>query len=332
MNKRLLTLLFVVIAIISAFLVLRGNQKDKFLTEEIYSMNTIANIKIAGKERKEAMDAVIEEINYLNGLFDDFSEASDVSRINKSAGNNFEKVSEDTIDIINKAIDCFKLSDGSFDITIAPVEALWGFKDGNYKVPGEEEIKDALESVGIENIEITDSSVKLKNKGARIDLGGIAKGYTLDKIKEILDKYEVECAIVNLGGNILTYKNPQSGSWKIGIKHPRREGIIGEIEVTGTKFISTSGDYERFFMNGDKRYCHIINPFNGYPSALITSVSVISDSGYIGDALSTAFFVKGQDYAFKIAREVAVEAVVVDSNLEVYATEGIKEYLKLETR
>jgi len=318
--------------VVIAFIQLKPMEKP--ITAELYSMNTIIDVEVYGPDKTKALQSITAKIEQINNLVDDFSKQSDVRKINIDAGLKPVKVDSITIDIISKAIELAKETGGNFDPTIYPLSALWGFKNGNYKVPEKSEINQILKFVNYRDIIINKpkKTVFLENKGEGIDLGGIAKGYTLDKIKEILSQYNVTSALVNMGGNILTYKSPVGGNkfWRIGIKNPRNDGIIGVIRIKGTKFISTSGDYERFFIKNGIRYCHILNPFTGYPARKIVSVTVVSDKGYIGDALSTAFFVKGQEYALENGKKFGVESVGFDNNLNHFLSTGLTNYVIFE--
>ena len=315
---------------ISAFVVIKNRTDSEYLTTEIYSMNTVIQINISGKDKKDATDAVTQEINFLNQKFDDFSPQSDVSKINDNAGKNAVEVDNVTIEIISKALECYKETDGAFNISVAPLSKLWGFKGNELRVPLESEIKQTINLVNINDLIIEGNKVMLRKTGEAIDLGGIAKGYTLDKIKEILPKYNLKSAIINMGGNILTYGISNKGNWLIGIKNPREDGVVGKITIKGSKFISTSGDYEKYFIENGKRYCHIINPSTGLPSDKIVSVTVVSDKGYLGDAFSTAFFVLGKEKSLEFANKSGVEIIGFDKNLNPFFTDGIKNEVNIE--
>ena len=315
---------------ISAFVVIKNRTDSEYLTTEIYSMNTVIQINISGKDKKDATDAVTQEINFLNQKFDDFSPQSDVSKINDNAGKNAVEVDNVTIEIISKSLECYKETDGAFNISVAPLSKLWGFKGNELRVPLESEIKQTINLVNINDLIIEGNKVMLRKTGEAIDLGGIAKGYTLDKIKEILPKYNLKSAIINMGGNILTYGISNKGNWLIGIKNPREDGVVGKITIKGSKFISTSGDYEKYFIENGKRYCHIINPSTGLPSDKIVSVTVVSDKGYLGDAFSTAFFVLGKEKSLELANKSGVEIIGFDKNLNPFFTDGIKNEVNIE--
>ncbi len=319
--------IFVVCLIIFSFI----NKAEKPpATAELYAMDTIVDIKIYGDNKETILKEIIKKIEEINSYVDDFSPNSDIYKINKNSGIKNVTVHSETVAIIEKAMELAHNTNGVFNPLITPLSQIWGFRDKNYRIPSEKEIEDALNLVDYNDVIINKDTVFLKKEGEALDLGGIAKGYTLDCLKEILDKMNGERALINIGGNILLYGTPPGKQWKIGIKNPREDGIIGTLNIEGTKFISTSGDYERFFTKDNKRYCHLINPFNGYPADKIFSVTVVSDKGYYGDALSTAFFIIGKNEALQDVKKFDVDIVVIDSDLNVFCTEELKNSLILE--
>jgi len=328
-SKKIVNIIaYIFVAAILIFVFTKGKPVEKPASSEIYSMNTICDLEVYGKDKEAALQKSVSIINTINSLIDDFSPQSDVYKINENAGIHPVKVSKTTINMLEKAMQIAEQTDGAFDPTIRPLLVIWGFKNKNYRVPSEEEIKAALKLISYQDIVINreNNTVFLKHKGEGIDLGGIAKGYTLDKIKGVLDNFNITSALINMGGNVLTYKNPPDGSvWRIGIKNPRGNGIRGIIEVKGTKFISTSGDYERYFTKNGVRYCHIMDPKTGRPARKIISVTVVSDKGYIGDALSTAFFVKGKEFALQNAIKFNVGVVGFDNKMIPFISDNLKD-------
>ena len=329
-KKNIFTLLgWAFVAFVVAFSLIRKSENTP-ATTELYTMNTIVDLKVYGNNKKNILQEAIKKIEEINKLVDDFSPNSDVYRINENAGIKSITVNPETIDMIKKAIEIAHITNSAFDPAIKPISQIWGFKDKNYRIPSKEEIENTLKLIDYNDIVIDKNSVFLKKKGEAIDLGGIAKGYTLDCVKEVLSKMHAERALINMGGNILLYGTPPNKQWRIGIKNPRGDGIIGTLDVEGNKFISTSGDYERFFIKNGKRYCHIINPNSGYPADKIISITVISDKGYYGDGLSTAFFVMGKDQALNNAKKFNVNIVGINKDLKVFYTDGLKNSLTFE--
>lgn len=264
-------------------------------------MDTYVSIEIQGKEGEKALEACWKKLEDLSIKFDRFNSESEIYKINSNSGN-WVKISNDTLDLLKKAIHFAKVSEGLFDPTIAPIMKIWGFYDKNYKIPNIKEIKDNLKKVDYKKINIEDSKVYI-GKGMELDFGGIAKGYILDKLFEVLRDYKIERAILNLGGQIGVYGKPLEGnSWKIKIRHPRDlDNYIGIVYI-GEGSIATSGDYERYFVKDDKRYCHIMDPRTGYPASEIMSVSVIAKSATEADAMSKVFFILGKN-SLKIWRD-----------------------------
>jgi len=295
-------------------------------------MDTIIKIDIWGINKEKIAYEIEKEINYLASLFDDYNPNSEVSKINENAGIKPIKVSDDTIEILKKAKEMYEKTGGIFNIMIAPVSKLWGFKDESYKVPTLNEIKQALTLTDINDLVINSNEVFLKKKDEAIDLGGIAKGYTLDKIKEIIEKNKPTKVVVNMGGNVYIYNTDPNRIFKVGIKHPRSNGVIAILELKSGNFVATSGDYERFFELDGVRYCHIIDPRNGSPAKALISATAITKQGYVGDAFSTAFFILGKDKALQLALEVDAQAVLIDSSLNIYYSESLAGSIEVENR
>lgn len=296
-NKSIDSLKTLIAFILLGFLIfvfIENRNKNRIFFKNGILMDTFVEIRVEGKEGKKALDACWNRLEELSNKFDKFSKNSEIYSINQNSGK-WVKVSKDTLDLLRKAFYFAKLTDGIFDPTIAPVVRLWGFYDRNYKVPSEKEINENLRKVSYKKVYIKDSAVFIP-KDAEIDLGGIAKGYIIDKLLEILKNYNIERAILNIGGQVGIYGKPlEDNIWKIKIRDPRNlEGYIGTVYLDKIS-IATSGDYERFFVKGNKRYCHIIDPRNGYPADQVMSVSVISESATEADVMSTVFFVLGKE-------------------------------------
>jgi thiamine biosynthesis lipoprotein len=241
-------------------------------------MGTEMAHKAFGRYSVNALQAIEEEAKRLECMLSRFQPGSDVSRINRSAGIKQEKVSPETCEILSRALECSVISQGLFDVTVGPLVDLWDYKHAS-EPPEDSRIKEVLPLVDYNGLKLDAATEKagLKNPGQHIDLGGIGKGFAGDRFMEIFKKYGVTSAFSNIGGNVSTLGNKPDGSpWRVGIRHPRLNGLIGVVEATG-KAVVTSGDYERYFFSKEgRRFHHILNPVTGYPagSGLVSATVV----------------------------------------------------------
>jgi len=282
-------------------------------------MGTLIEITVRAEE-KEAKSAIekafkrIEEIEKILSVYNPSSEVSILNRVGKISP------STELMEVMKEAIYAGDMTEGAFDVTVAPVVSLWGFGPParNPGIPQEKEIKRALELVGYKNIVIDEKNnlIYFKKKGMQINLGGIAKGYAVDKAIEVLKKEGIKKAIVNAGGNLYA----MGTTWRIGIKNPRREGILKIINVKD-RAVSTSGDYERFFIGfyagKKKRFSHIFDPRTGYPAEGCISVTVIAPTGIMSDWLSTGVFVLGPEKGLALLKKLKIKGIIVRPDMEI---------------
>lgn len=299
-------------------------KKSKFLMDTVVTVTAVGDKKVVEK----AIDEVFLEIERLENLMSGFKEGSDVDRINKSAGIGPVKVDRDVINVIAKAKEISEMTGGAFDITIGPLSKLWGFGEKKEYIPQEDDIKKLLPFIDYRQISVDESKseVFLNKNGMMIDLGGIAKGYAADRGVEILKNMGIKAGIVAVSGDIRTFgKRPDGKSWHIGIKHPREsEKALTAIDLEDSS-ISTSGDYERFFIKDRIRYNHILNPKSGYPAGGCQSVTIISKEGILVDALATGVFVMGHEKGMEfIESNKLIEGIIVDSKGEVKVSSGLR--------
>lgn len=237
-------------------------------------------------------------------------------------------VSEDMARLLDFSLEMAEKTDGRFDITIYPLLAAWGFTTQEYHIPNQAELDQLLTLTGYERIKLEENSVVIPD-GTQLDFGAVAKGYTGDHIASLMkEEYGISSALLNLGGNVQTIgRKPDGTPWRIGIRDPYGESMLGTLEVEDAAVI-TSGGYERFFTGEDgKTYWHIIDPATGRPadSGLI-SVTVTGKEGALCDALSTALFVMGVDDAAAYWRtNPGFDMILVTGEDEIYLTEGIAE-------
>lgn len=304
-------------------------QENSPYTVSFFAMDTYMEIRVYGKHGKEAAEAAQAEVLRLDKLLSVSSESGEVAQIN-SLGEG--KVSGDTAALLDMSLELYENTGGVFDITVGPVMELWGFRDGNYRVPSAEKLSQILALVDSGEIDYdsADKTVKL-GEGQKIDFGGIAKGFASDRVAEILRNYGVKSAWISLGGNIQTVGGkPDHSRWRIGIRDPMgsADSYLAIVSVENQAVV-TSGNYERYFIDEEtgKRYHHIIDPSDGWPSDNgLASVTIVSDSGVLADGLSTSLFVlgveKGADYWREHREEF--QAVFVTEEGELYITEGLE--------
>ncbi len=260
-------------------------------------MNTLFEIVLytdlgastAGKTADEAF-AVAEKLEnkYSTTITNSF-----VFQLN--SGSLPRSMDEEETRIIRDSLLFSKKTGGAFDITVFPLVKLWGFINQEYRLPGPASIKQTLPFIGYHSIRLTSNTIKMPSH-TQLDLGGILKGYAVDRMVEFLQNKNIAAGIVNAGGNLKVFGVKSDNTpWKIGIRHPREPGEIYKIiTLKDGESVSTSGDYERFFITNSIRYFHILDPKTGYPAMNgITSVTVLSPSAEDADALSTGIFVLG---------------------------------------
>ena len=250
-------------------------------------------------------------------------ETSEIYKINHSKGNPVE-VSDMTIELLQKGIEYGDLTNGKFDITIAPLMELWDFKNNSGDVPSHDDILEALSHVNYKNIVIDGNKVSLSDPDAAIDLGGIAKGYMADYLKEYLISEGIENALINLGGNILTVGSKPDGTpFNLGIQKPfdKQGTTITSVKVTDSSVVS-SGVYERYFEVDNTLYHHILDTTTGYPcDNNLLGVTILSEKSVDGDALSTSCFVLGLDAGQKLIKTLdGVDAIFITEDYELIDT------------
>jgi len=283
------------------------------------AMGTGVEITLMGESEESAKKAALQafqEIKRIEHLMSPWIESSDVSQMNRSAGKEGVRVSPETIEVIKKAQEVSKLSEGGFDITVGPLIQLWRKARERDLPPEMEQVKEILNLVNFRNLKIHyGGRVLLKKKGMAIDLGGIAKGYAVDRAFELLKGLGYRNLVVNAGGDLRVGGSKPDGPWSIGIQHPRDpEKILARISLSDTA-VATSGDYEKFFIHQDKRYHHILNPRSGFPAEGCQSVTVLHKEGTTADALATAIFVLGSEKGYALCQRLeGVDCLIVDKH------------------
>ncbi|WP_415348830.1 FAD:protein FMN transferase, partial [Clostridium perfringens] len=268
---------------------------------------------------------------YYEVLLSKTKKGSDIYNVNNSGMDGFN-VHNETLNIINRSIYYSKLSQGNFDISVQPLLKLWNFKSEKKIIPNQKDIDENLKLVNYKNIVINRKNVRLKKNGMSIDLGGIAKGYIANKLKEYLISEGISSGIINLGGNVLCIGKKDNGeNFKIGIQKPfsERGEVLGVLEICDKSVVS-SGIYERFFEKENKVYHHIINPKSGKPFETdLLQVTIISDDSMDGDALSTIALSFGEREGLDLINSIdGVEGIFINKDGNIRFTENFHQYCK----
>jgi len=304
------------------------SNSNKLATKNGFYFDTTITITIYNGECNQTYDELINECfkkcEYYESIISKTIDTSDTSKINNSTS--LVSISDTEAELINIALKYSKLSEGAFDITIAPISALWDFSNNKFSIPDSSAIENLLPYVDYSNITLSDRELTKSNKEVMIDLGGIAKGYIADKLKEYLVNEGVNSALINLGGNIHTIGGkPDSEAFNIGVQKPFVSNEYSFIINGKDISVVTSGIYERNKEINGKLYHHIINPDTGYPcDNNLFSVTIISKNSVDGDALSTACFVLGIEKGLQLINQLDdIYCIFIDSDYNLHLSDGI---------
>ncbi|WP_315073801.1 FAD:protein FMN transferase [uncultured Clostridium sp.] len=311
---------------------------NKYYEKSNIVMDTEVTLSAYGANSKEAVEEGFKRLNEINEMASTNIVTSDVSKINNSSGKEYVKVHPEILKMIETSLKYSKLSNGAFDITTGPIINLWGIGTDNERLPSDEEIKAVLPLVGYDKISINenDDSVMLKEEGMAIDLGGIAKGFAADEVLKIYKKYNIENGLINLGASSIYAlgKNKDNKNWSIGIKHPRSEDpkeYLGIITLSN-EGLSTSGDYERYFIKDNKRYHHIMDTKTGYPAdtGIMSDTIIVNgdepDNNMLADLLTTTVFVLGPEKGLDLINNLpGVSGEITTSDNKIYTSNDFKD-------
>jgi thiamine biosynthesis lipoprotein len=314
---------------ITAFLLVSGCTRPTTLQKTEAIMGTEVTVTVVARSAQEgaaAIDAVMAEIRRLDRMMSLYKDDSEITKVNLAAGRHPVKVSPEMIEVVEAASEASRLSGGVFDVTIGPLVVLWQMRLKEGKVPSAEELRKIRPLVNYRNI-ITDrqaSTIFLKKPGMIMDFGGM-KGYIADRAADVLKKRGIHNAIIAVAGDIWVLGRREDGSpWRIGVQHPREHEKTLVTLALSDRYISTSGDYERFVIREKKRYHHIIDPRTGAPSRGVISATLIGKKGALIDPLTKAPFILGPAAGMKIVETLGAEAIIVDEDGHVYMSDGIK--------
>jgi thiamine biosynthesis lipoprotein len=282
---------------------------------------------------ERAFTAAFDEIRRIELLMTDWErpgqKPSDVVLINKGAGKHAVKVSAETVEVIQTSLEMSRKSEGAFDITFAAMRGVWKFdEDMDRKLPAPDEIERRRKLINWQDIAVDARAhtVKLRRAGMRLGLGGIAKGYAVDRCAAVLRAAGLTDFMVQAGGDLYVSGQKGPASWMVGVRDPRggARDIIARMPIKDHAF-STAGDYERAFILNGKRYHHIIDPKTGYPATASRGVTIFAPTAFLADALDDAVFILGPEKGLALVEQFpGCAAMIVDAKNQVWQSKSLE--------
>ncbi|MDH5378402.1 MAG: FAD:protein FMN transferase [Gammaproteobacteria bacterium] len=285
---------------------------------QLFALGTTVSLDfydVSANKANNAMQEVTEDLRYMQNAWHPHKPGT-LGRVNQilPLKGSFH-TSGSVINLLQAAKPHFTNSEGLFNPAIGQLIKLWGFHEDEIAIkepPQADKIKALVAAKpGLDQIEIKGTAIKGNNDQLLLNFGGFAKGFGIDLIIEHLREVGIHNAIVNAGGDLRVVGSKGSEPWRIGIKHPRQNGVIAAINVSGDEALVTSGDYERFFEYDGKRYHHVLDPRTGYPTTGVQSVTVVHQSAGAADAIATALMVAGEKDWPRIAKKMGARSVMV---------------------
>ena len=326
--KKLKIISFILAALlIASFAVRNYNIRHNRMEErKRFMMDTFVMIKAAGPSKKaiKAIEDALDRMQEIDVKMNPMNPASPLYAFNEK-GTPIDD--PEIVLLVQKGLEISKLSGGAFDMTLLPLTKLWGFSGKAPHLPADRDIQDALAKTGYKYLVVKDGKVKKLRPYIQIDFGGIAKGYAVGEAVKILKREGITSAMIDAGGDIFAVgKSGGKKLWKIGVKSPRDEGIVGYVELT-EKSIACSGDYERYFIKDGKRYHHIFNAKTGYPTdGGLLSASIIYHDCTMTDVWTKVLFVLGPEKGMELVKKnPGMEAIMVtkDNKVLYFGTENM---------
>lgn len=290
-------------------------------------MGTVVTLEFWSEDPKQApriTDAVMDMMRGVDKQLSPYISSSELYRVNAEAFSHPVKISNNFVGLLEKSRYYSELSDGAFDITFASVGHLYDYREG--VAPADKTIAETLDAIDYRHVILDkeNSTVRFAQANVKIDLGGIAKGYAVDQAIDILSGFGVTSAIVSAGGDTRMLGNRRGEPWIIGIQHPRKKGEFAVRIPLEDSAISTSGDYERYFLDGEIRIHHIINPSSGKSADQVESVSILAPMAIDSDALSTTVFVLGVREGLALVNRLeGVDAIIIDGKTRMHYSDGL---------
>lgn len=297
-------------------------------------MSTYVTITVAAPESEELVDAInsaFTEIGRLSIMLSEWRGESQISEVNRMAGKKPVEVSLQLFRLAKLAQGVSVASDGAFDITFQALLGLWNFKNPMPKLPDADEVAKRALLVDYSQVVLDEEkhTIFLKKKGMAIGLGGIAKGYVVDRASKILKNRGFENHLIIAGGDLYASGTHGDRKWRVGIRHPKDRQIYATLEIQN-EGVATSGNYEKFFELDGKRYHHLLDPNTGRPAMGTASVTVVAPSAALADAYATALFVQGAEKGKKLAEREGLEVLYfTEKDFALVHTDGIAKRMQV---
>jgi thiamine biosynthesis lipoprotein len=330
--------LYRVVALAILLLLTACQSKEPLYQEQGYVFGTLVEVSVYGAPEQVAREAISEVMHEFQHLHDMLHawQPSELSELNGAiAKGESVAVSDELAHILSDAQALSAQSQGLFNPAIGGLISLWGFHADEFKPvqPGEKEISRWVsENPQMSDLTIVRGRVQSSNKAVQLDLGGYAKGYALDRAAKTLRERGIGNALINIGGNIMALGKHGKRAWRVGVQHPRKAGALATMELHDGEAIGTSGDYQRYFMIGTVRFCHLINPRSGYPMQGVQSVTVLTGgarAGVLSDVTSKPLFISGVPGWRHAADEMHLsDAMLVDEQGIVHITPGMQKRIE----
>ncbi|WP_394844980.1 FAD:protein FMN transferase [Pendulispora brunnea] len=294
--------------------------------------------KVDADATRRAFDAATKEIQRLESLMTTWRPDSDLSRVNAAAGQKSEsavQVDPETFAVVKEAVHTSEISEGTFDITFESLHGLWKFdEDLDPHPPTDAQIKAKLPLVNYRHVHLDDRArtIALDTKGVRISLGGIAKGYAVDRAAKVLEDAGLTSFYVQAGGDLYARGlKPDGSEWSAGVRDPRGpSGSYFALLPLSDHAFSTAGDYERAYLIGNKRYHHIIDPRTGRPATACRSVTIWAKTAFLADSIDDAVFILGPEKGMKLVESLdGVGAVIIDAKNNLWISKRLEGKLKI---
>ncbi len=323
---------------LSLVLLLSACGKEPFYQEQAFVFGTQVDVSIYGADEAKARQATVAVMHEFQRLHDKLHawKPSELSALNAAIARGESKhVSSELAAMLKDAAHISARSDGLFNPAIGGLIQTWGFQADDFKavLPDEKKVKALVKAnPRMSDLVINASEVSSRNRSVKLDLGGYAKGYALDRAAVILKQHGIHNALINIGGNVMALGTHGTRAWRVGIQHPRHPGPLATLELHDGEAIGTSGDYQRYFELDGKRYCHLIDPRSGHPVQGVQAVTILTHgkhAGLLSDAASKPLFISGTPGWRTAAHKMQLdEALLVDAQGVVHLTAAMQKRLK----